>query len=103
MPRSFQPSILTTQSLLDGDVLWWTGRAWSREIARAQVIEDAEEAARLEALASGPAHAAETVGAYLVEVSVADGAPYPTVRREQIRAEESPTFAYRPEPLSEAA
>ena len=37
------------------------------------------------------------------DVTLADGAPFPRVRREAIRAERAPTFAYAPEPLADAA
>lgn len=104
MPKSFLPTVLTANHLLDGDAVWWTGFSWSRDIESAAIAHDETAAAALKAVADGPGAEAEVVGPYLVEVGLETGAPYPLVRREAIRADREPTFAYAPaQPLDRAA
>ena len=93
MAKKFIPSVLTANHLLEGDAVWWTGKEWSRDIAKAEVIDDAEDATTiLEMASTSAAFEAEVVGPYLVEIDVASFAPI--VRREAIRADRAPTFTY---------
>ena len=103
MPKRFSPAVMTANDLLDGDAVWWTGVDWSRDLANATVADTPEAVEALTALATSAAHEATVVGPYLVDVTLAAGAPFPTVRREAIRADREPTFAYAPEPLEKAA
>ncbi|MEL7464285.1 MAG: DUF2849 domain-containing protein [Pseudomonadota bacterium] len=103
MPKTFSPAVMTANDLLEGDAVWWTGAAWSRDLAAAQVAETPDAVEALSAFASSAALEAQVVGPYLVDVTLASGAPFPTVRREAIRADREPTFAYAPEPLEKAA
>ncbi|MEM8753330.1 MAG: DUF2849 domain-containing protein [Pseudomonadota bacterium] len=105
MAKTFVPAVLTASDLLDGDAVWWTGEAWSQDIAAARVALDEDARASLEAEAALPRHEAAVVGPYLVDVEAAGGAaPRPLSRREAIRADREPTFAYAPEAaLDEAA
>ena len=103
MAKSTSPAVMTANDLLSGDTVWWTGTGWSREIGEALVAVNPEEIDALGGLAGSPTHEADVVGPYLVDVTLADGAPFPRVRREAIRAERAPTFAYAPEPLADAA
>ena len=97
MPKKFIPSVLTANHLLEGDAVWWTGKEWSRDIRKADVIETAEDATTiLEMASTSAAFEAEVVGPYLVEIDAATYAP--VVRREAIRADRAPTFAYIVEP-----
>ena len=94
MAKAFSPAVLTANHLLDGDAVWWTGAGWNADIAHAKIASTPEEREAFDAIALSPAHEADVVGPYLVDVSVtADGAR-PTVRREAIRADRAPTFAY---------
>ena len=81
MAKSFIPSVLSANHLLDGDTVWWTGAEWSRDIADAKVAATPDAATELEALGASAGFEAEVVGPYLV-------------RREAIRADREPTFAY---------
>lgn len=93
MAKAFHPVVLTASDLLDGDAVWWTGADWSRDIAKAAVASDRQAADAFETLIPSPAFAAAVVGPYLVEL--APGARLrPLVRREAIRADREPTFAY---------
>lgn len=103
MAKTSLPAALTANDLLEGDAVWWTGAGWSRDIAEAAVAETAEAAETLAAEAGAPAHEATVVGPYLVEVRVSAGAPFPTLRREAIRADRAPTFAYAPDAYADAA
>lgn len=97
MAKAFIPSVLTANHLLEGDAVWWTGKDWSRDIAKAEIIENYEDATTvLEMAATSAAFEAEVVGPYLVEVDMDTRAPI--VRREAIRADRAPTFAYVAEP-----
>lgn len=93
MAKAFSPVVLTASDLLDGDAVWWTGAEWSRDIAQATIAGDRDAADALSALIPSAAFEAAVVGPYLVDV--APGAqPIPVVRREAIRADREPTFAY---------
>ena len=102
MAKAFNPAVLTANALVEGDAVWWTGAGWSRDIAAAKVAETPEAAASLEALGKTPLMEASAVGPYLVEVDLASGRPEPLVRRERIRADRTPTFAYAPRPTGDA-
>lgn len=105
MVKSFIPSVLTANHLLDGDTVWWTGTSWSLNLTDAKIAETPDAATELEALGGSAGFEAEVVGPYLVQVDASNGAPYPVVRREAIRADREPTFAYGREatPLAKAA
>ena len=93
MAKAFISSVLTANHLLEGDAVWWTGKDWSRDIPKAEVITDYEDATTLLEMASTSASfEAEVVGPYLVEIEVDKRAPI--VRREAIRANRAPTFTY---------
>lgn len=99
MARSFVPVVLTANDLIEGDAVWWTGCGWSRDVSEAAVFAAEPEAAAAEAALA--ASGLEVVGLYRVEVGPG---PFPLLRREQIRAERRPTFAYAPAAaLAEAA
>ncbi|MGB0507529.1 MAG: DUF2849 domain-containing protein [Pikeienuella sp.] len=94
MAKKFISSVLTANHLIEGDAVWWTGTSWSRDIADATIANSPDAATQLEALGSSAGFESEVVGPYLVEVSATDTAPQPIVRREAIRADRNPTFAY---------
>ncbi len=94
MAKAFHPVVLTANALIEGDAVWWTGAAWSRDIARAKVAATPEAAEKLAALGATPLMEASAVGPYTVEVALDGGRPSPLSRRERIRADRAPTFAY---------
>ena len=89
MARMTHPVILTANHLTEGDAIWWTGCGWTRDIAAAALYVDEASAP----LAEAAAHS-EGVGAYAVAV---DAARRPVLRREAIRADRAPSFAYLPD------
>jgi len=97
MAKTFIPSVLTANHLLEGDAVWWTGKDWSRDIEKAEIIGNYEDATTiLEMAATSASFEAEVVGPYLVEIDADTRAPI--VRREAIRADRAPTSAYIVEP-----
>ena len=83
MPRPFAPKIATANHLLEGDVVYFTDPGWSRTHADAAVALTPEEAEALLARASQEPHL--TVGVYLADADLSDGAPAPTHFREVFR------------------
>lgn len=99
MAKSDTAAVLTASDLLEGDAIWWTGARWSRDIAEAAVAVDAEAHAALETRAAAFGDA--VIGAYLVDVDLEGPTPRPVLRREAIRADRAPTFAYAPAAAAE--
>lgn len=82
MKKPFQPSIVSANDLMIGDVIYWSSvHGWSREIALAETAHDSDHAATLLHEASADPHA---VGAYLLAVDSAQG-KRPTRYREYLR------------------
>lgn len=83
MARAFVPKVATSNHLLEGDVIYYTGQGWSRALADAAVARTPEEAEALLDAASG--YPLETVGAELTEVDISTGVPTPRHFRETFR------------------
>ena len=73
--------ILTGNDLPSGDVIWWAGDGWSRQIADAVDVGDhgddlgrREEAAR------------HVVSAYVIDATLTDAGPRPAHIKDRIRA-----------------
>ncbi len=75
--------ILNANDLPSGDVVYWNGHGWVRDIALAVVIEDAPAA---EALGKSEVESGRVLDPYLVDVTLDKGFPWPIRPREQIRA-----------------
>jgi hypothetical protein len=76
------PQILNANDLPTGDVVYWTGSGWSREISSA-VIMDEEIATSVSKAEIAARH---VVDVYLIDVNMTDKGPWPTKYREQVRA-----------------
>ena len=83
MPNSFQPSVITANALLEGDVVYLRGSVWVRDLAQAEVLTDEADAEIR--LLEAAARSAEVVGVYLSPVDTAQGIA-PTHFREAFRA-----------------
>lgn len=80
------PAILLANDLLEGDVVFWNGKGWSRDPAGALVVGEAEAAAALEAEAKAAMARNEVVDAYLVDVAIdGNGVPVPKHFRERFK------------------
>ncbi|MEO0621010.1 MAG: DUF2849 domain-containing protein [Pseudomonadota bacterium] len=103
MTKAFKPQILTANDLIEGDSVFFATGGWSRDVAEARVATTPEEVTLLEEAGRLEEVENRVVGAYLVAVSLETGAPVPVLRREQIRADRAPTFAYAPAEVARAA
>ncbi len=83
MPKSFQPSVITANALLEGDVVYLNGTDWVRDLSQAEVLSD-EADAQLR-LIEASARSSEVVGVYLSPVDTSSGIA-PTHFREAFRA-----------------
>lgn len=97
MPRAFQTSVLTANDVLDGDVVWWTGADWSRDLDAALLYDDPDDVDEDETRLTKGDNAIIAIGVYRVAVQAGNGGVRPVTRREQIRADRAPTFAYLPD------
>ena len=73
--------LLTGNDLASGDVIWWTGKGWSRHIGEAVDVGDEGGAilAREEA-------ARRVNVAYIIDATATDEGPLPDHIKERIRA-----------------
>ena len=84
MPKPFEPSVVTANHLLVGDVIYLTDKdSWSRDLAEAEIIDD--EAHAQIRLLHAQAQTDVVVGAYLTTVTVTADGPQPTHFREEFR------------------
>jgi hypothetical protein len=84
MAKSFQPSVITANALIEGDVIYLQGDTWVRDLDSAEVLTD--EAHAEIRLLEASARASEVVGVYLMPVGTADGGIQTTHFREAFRA-----------------
>lgn len=97
MAKAFQPQVLTANDLAEGDSVWLGAGGWVRDIRAARVATTPEALAALEAEGAAAEAADLVVGVYAVAVETGEAGPVPVSRRERIRADRAPTFAYAPE------
>jgi len=91
MPKSFQPSVITANALLEGDVVYLRGTEWVRDLHAADVLTDAADADIR--LLEAQARVAEVVGVYLAPVDAENGIA-PTHFREAFRATGPSNYAH---------
>jgi len=75
---------LTANRLIDGEVVFWTGLAWSERFVEARLFDD--EGAAESAEASAKADITRLVDPYLIEVAAVEGGVAPVSYRERLRA-----------------
>ena len=83
MAKTFKPSVATSNHLLEGDVIYFDGGGWTRNLTDAKVARTAEQANEL--LTKAQNYPLETVGAVLTEVDISTGLPTPNHFREVFR------------------
>jgi hypothetical protein len=82
------PVILLANDLLDGEVVFWTGRHWSDRPGEALIARDETTAQKLEAAAAQALAQNKVVDAYLVDVALdSEGHAVPRHYREKIKTE----------------
>ncbi|UWR24873.1 DUF2849 domain-containing protein [Sulfitobacter sp. S223] len=92
MAKSFEPSVITANALLEGDVVYLRGTDWVRDLQDADVLTD-EADAQLR-LIEASARSAEVVGVYLTAVDPAQGQINTTHFREAFRATGPSNYAH---------
>ncbi|MGB3244394.1 MAG: DUF2849 domain-containing protein [Sulfitobacter sp.] len=92
MPKPFTPKIVTANALLEGDVIYLTATGWSRDLADAEILTDEADADLR--LIEASAQTSHVVGAYLADVTVRNGSPFPTHFREDFRAKGPSNYAH---------
>lgn|SRR5690606_25431195 len=87
------PQVMTAYDVPTGDVVYWTGNGWTRDVREARVFEDATPAAdaaytleAAEAAAARDTAAQIVMDHYPIDVELKDGKPWPTRYREVVRA-----------------
>lgn len=83
MPRAFTPKVVTANHLLEGDVIYQTMSGWTRDLTKAEVLDD-EAHADLRLLEATQQRDV-VVGAYLADIEPAQDGPKPTHFREAFR------------------
>lgn len=85
MPKPFKPKVITSNALLEGDVVYLAAdNSWVRDLSAAAVFTDQDTADAQ--LAAANTRMDEIVGAYLADVAVTDaGTPEPVHFREDFR------------------
>ncbi|WP_221795866.1 DUF2849 domain-containing protein [Aquisediminimonas sediminicola] len=73
--------ILTGNDLKTGDVIWWTGKSWSRHIGEAVDAGDNGEAVLAEESAAQRVNAA-----YIVDAAASPNGPLPLHIKDRVRA-----------------
>ena len=92
MSKAFEPSVITANALLEGDVVYLSGESWVRDLADAEVITDAAIADIR--LLDAAAQVAVVVGVYLAPVATAGGTIQTTHFREAFRAKGPSNYAH---------
>ncbi|AOF97830.1 DUF2849 domain-containing protein [Sphingobium sp. RAC03] len=73
--------ILTGNDLASGDVIWWAGDGWSRQVGDA-----ADVGAQGDELARAEEAALRVVGAYVIDATITDDGVRPAHIKDRIRA-----------------
>lgn len=77
------PQVMTAYDVPTGDVVYWTGNGWTRDVREAAVFDDATAA---EAAAAQDTAAQKVMDHYPIDVALTDGKPWPVRYREVVRA-----------------
>jgi hypothetical protein len=77
-------AVITANSLLEGDVVFWAGGGWVETLADAERFDDAS--ALDAALQTAKGQVTTVIDAYAIDILVEGGQPVPASYRERIRA-----------------
>lgn len=97
MAKTFHPSVLTANDLIEGHSVFLTPLGWSTKITSAVIAKTPEEVEKLNSIGDRFVRDNVVVGPYLVDVATETGTAVPLLRREQIRASGAPTISVGPE------
>jgi len=77
-------AVITANSLLEGDVVFWAGGGWVEALADAERFEDAS--ALEQGLQLAKRQITTVIDPYAIDIVMESGQPVPTSYRERIRA-----------------
>lgn len=77
------PQVMTAYDVPTGDVVYWTGNGWTRDVREGVVFDDPTAA---EAAAVRDTAAQKVMDHYPIDIELKDGKPWPTRYREVVRA-----------------
>jgi hypothetical protein len=77
-------AVITANSLLEGDVVFWAGGGWVETLADAERFEDAS--ALDASLQTAKRQTTMVIDPYAIDIVLEGGQPVPTSYRERIRA-----------------
>ncbi|KPP88632.1 MAG: Protein of unknown function (DUF2849) [Rhodobacteraceae bacterium HLUCCA08] len=84
MPRPFTPKVVAANALIEGDAVWLTADDdWTRDITKAELVEDEAHAALRMLFADSQAD--KVVGPYLADARPGPTGPAPAHFREAYR------------------
>ncbi len=92
MSRTFKPSVITANALLEGDVVYLGLRDWVRDLADAEVLTD--EAVADIRMIEASAQSDRVVGVYLAEIDATGTTATPVHFREAFRATGPSNYAH---------
>ncbi|MEH6521464.1 DUF2849 domain-containing protein [Sulfitobacter sp.] len=92
MAKSFKPSVITANALLEGDVVYLQGDDWVRTLDAAEILTDEADAEIR--LLEASARVEEVVGVYLTTVDTTGGTIKTTHFREAFRATGPSNYAH---------
>ena len=73
--------LLTGNDLASGDVIWWTGSAWSRRVEEAADVDETGEA-----IGAQEEAARRVNGPYVIEATATPEGPRPAHIKDRVRA-----------------
>lgn len=77
------PQILNANDLPTGDVVYWDGNGWVRDIRRAALIDDTAIA---DTVGAAEVAARRVVEPYVIDVALTEAGPRPLKTRERVRS-----------------
>jgi len=77
-------AVITANSLLEGDVVFWAGGGWVEALADAERFDDANSLDA--ALQTAKRQVTTVIDAYAIDIVMEGGQPVPASYRERIRA-----------------
>jgi hypothetical protein len=92
MAKSFKPSVITANALLEGDVVYLQGDVWVRTLDAAEILTDEADAEIR--LLEASARVEEVVGVYLSAVDTTGDTTKTTHFREAFRATGPSNYAH---------
>lgn len=96
MPRQFTPKVITANTLLGGEVVWFTTHdTWANDITHAELLTQEDYAA--DRLRIAQQDQADVVGPYLADAVAGTDGPSPVHFREVFRTRGPSNYQHGPQ------